>query len=102
MIKSTTTQNLDNKQITIRNNADHIIYGGIYSNFYQRVNEIQTSANNPLSISKEFYKEIKTKSGDRLEKLSQESVLNPGDVVVSRIILKLDRDMDYLTLTDTR
>jgi hypothetical protein len=102
MIKSSTTQDLENKKISITNKAEHVIYGGIFSGFFQKTENIEKSKNNPLSITKEFYKEIKSKSGNRLEKITSSSIINLGEVIVSRIILKIDRDMDYLTLTDTR
>ena len=102
LIKSSTSQDLSGKTVNINNKADHIIYGGLFSGFYQKADKIIPSQDNPLSIKKEFYREIKTQTGDRLERISDNSVIVPGDVLVSRIILKLDRDMDYLTLTDTR
>jgi hypothetical protein len=102
MIKSSTSADLSGKLLKIQNKADHIIYGGLFSGFYQKADNVIVSKANPLSVKKEFYKEIKTQNGDRLEKLEKNSVIVSGDIIVSRIIIKTDRDMDYLTLTDTR
>ncbi len=102
LIKEETNTDLAGKTMRAKNNSNHIIYGGLFTSFYQKADKIQKPSNSPFSISKEFYREIKSKFGDKLEKVTSTTLIAPGDAIVSRIILKLDRDMDYLTLTDTR
>jgi uncharacterized protein YfaS (alpha-2-macroglobulin family) len=101
-IKSKTNKDLNGQSISVANNAPHIIYGAIYTQYYKKADQVRPSQGNTLKITKELYKQVKGKSGDELILLKGGELLKPGDILVSRIIIDTDRDMSYLSLIDTR
>lgn len=86
----------------IKNTSDHINYGGLYVQYYEAADKVKSSTDNPLKLRKELYVERIGKNGKELQLIDAGTKLKPGDVVVSRLIIETDRDMDYITLTDTR
>lgn len=87
--------------VSIINNTNHITWGGIYYTYLAPSSDIEADHNGPLSIEKEFYKLIVTKDGEQLVELKEET-LNPGDVLVSRMIVRSDRDMQFINIKDYR
>jgi len=55
-----------------------------------------------LSVEKELYVQRNTAAGPELELLSESLSLNPGDLVQVRVIIRTDRDMEYIHLKDMR
>lgn len=90
------------KQITVISNQESVIFGGIFTQYYQKADLVRSVIDNPLKISKEFYKESTGARGKELTLLKMNDKINVGDVIVARMIIKVDRAMSYLTLTDAR
>ena len=89
--------------LIIENNSDNISWGGIYYQYLEEVDKIEEDNQGPLSISKEIYKiKVDTKKGEQLIRINASNKLDPGDVIVSRMILKSDRDMEYINIKDMR
>ena len=61
-----------------------------------------TPAQTPLSLSKNLFREVNTSKGPVLEAVTDNKALKVGDKVVVRVILKTDRDMEYIHLKDMR
>ena len=76
-------------------------WGAVYWQYFEDMDKI-TPATTPLSVQKEFYVERNTPRGPELQKLTEGNVLKIGDRVKARIILKADRDMEYIHLKDGR
>lgn len=76
-------------------------WGSLYWQYFEDLDKI-TAAESPLSLSKKLFLEKNTAKGKLLEQIRDTSLLHPGDKVVIRIVLKSDRDMDYLHLKDMR
>jgi uncharacterized protein YfaS (alpha-2-macroglobulin family) len=76
-------------------------WGSIYWQYFEDMDKITTSAT-PLSISKQLFIERNSTTGKVLEPVTENNVLKPGDKLVIRLILKSDREMEYLHLKDTR
>lgn len=89
-------------EFSIKNNADHINYGGLYIQFWRDADKVKKFDGNPLSLRKELYLETTNAKGKALQLLKDGDKVQPGDVIVSRLIIESDRDMDYVALTDTR
>ena len=71
-------------------------WGAVYSQFKAPMTEIKEVAINEVSISKEYY--AYTQDG----KLHQTDNFKVGDKVKVRVIIKVNKDMDFVTITDER
>ena len=71
-------------------------WGAIYSQFKAPMTQIKEKAIEEVSISKEYY--VYAQDGS----LHQASSFKVGDKVKVRVIIKVNKDMDYVTMTDER
>ncbi|TAE26138.1 MAG: hypothetical protein EAZ92_11185 [Candidatus Kapaibacterium sp.] len=76
-------------------------WGGLYWQYFERLDKI-TSAASPLSLTKELFRQNATAKGLELEPITDKTVLRVGDVVQVRVVLRSDRDMEYIHLHDMR
>lgn len=76
-------------------------WGAVYWQYFEDLDRI-TPAETPLSIEKELYVQRNTSAGPKLELLSETDVLEPGDLVHVRVVIRTDRDMEYIHLKDMR
>lgn len=76
-------------------------YGSIYWQYIEDMDKV-TLAATPLSLTKQLFIETNTSQGKRLTPVNYGDVLKVGDKVIIRIVLKSDRDMEYLHLKDMR
>ena len=71
-------------------------WGAVYSQFKAPMTEIKEQAIEEVSISKEYY--VYAQDGS----LHQATSFKVGDKVKVRVIIKTNRDMDFVTMTDER
>ena len=71
-------------------------WGAIYSQFKAPMTQIQEKAIDEVSISKEYYAYAQDGS------LHQATSFKVGDKVKVRVIIKTNKDMDFVTMTDER
>ncbi len=76
-------------------------YGSVYWQYIEEMDKV-TSAATPLSLTKQLFTEANTAQGKKLTPVNKGDVLKVGDKVIIRVILKSDRDMEYLHLKDMR
>jgi uncharacterized protein YfaS (alpha-2-macroglobulin family) len=102
--KSWTGESIDKAKATIymSNPNENIAWGAAYYQYFEDINNIKGTNASPLMIEKQLYKEVMTNAGKTLALVDAKNILAPGDVLVSRIIVTVDRDMDYIHLKDLR
>ena len=84
------------------NNANtSLSYGAVYWQYFENLDKI-TSAGSPLALQKQLFIEKITSTGKVLASVQENDLLKIGDKIIVRIILKSDRDMEYLHLKDMR
>ena len=71
-------------------------WGAVYSQFKAPMTEIKEKAIEEMSISKEYY--VYAQDGS----LHQATSFKVGDKVKVRVIIKTNKDMDFVTMTDER
>jgi uncharacterized protein YfaS (alpha-2-macroglobulin family) len=76
-------------------------WGAIHWQYFEHMDRITASAS-PMGLMKQYFIERKTERGPVLEKLKDEDDLKVGDKLVSRIELRVDRDLEYVHLKDLR
>lgn len=75
-------------------------WGAMYWQYYQSLEKI-TQQNGSLSISKKLYLEKMSNQAKQLVPIEQ-TVINKGDKVITRLVISTDRDLDFVALKDLR
>lgn len=91
----------DMGDIIVTNNSKGTAWGGVYWQYFEESHHIK-SAHTSLKIEKELYKVTLNQQGEFLTKLTDENSLQIGDKVIVKLIIKADRDMEYIHLKDMR
>ncbi|NNE47153.1 MAG: hypothetical protein HKN37_10880 [Rhodothermales bacterium] len=76
-------------------------WGALYWQYFEQLDRI-TPAETPLSIEKKLFREELSNAGPVLRPLDQIDDLATGDKIVVRVIIRVDRDMEYVHLKDMR
>ncbi|MDZ4122268.1 MAG: hypothetical protein U1C33_07585, partial [Candidatus Cloacimonadaceae bacterium] len=76
-------------------------WGALYWQYFENLDQI-TPAQSPLSLQKTLYLQKSSPSGPLLEPIIEGASLKPGDKVISRIVLRSDRDMEFVHMKDMR
>lgn len=95
-ITVTTTSTID------PTNKSAISYGAVYWQYFEDMDKITAPADNPLSITKKWFIERTTDKGTVLDAITEGSQVKVGDKVVVQLILKSDRELDYVHVKDMR
>ena len=88
----------DLSKITISNPNSNMAFAGAYWQYLEHADKVKSYKATPLKIERVLYKEINTPSGKLLEKLPDHAELSPGDIVVSRVSIYAEQDMQFIHL----
>ncbi len=91
----------DMGNITITKKDKGIAWGALYWQYFQDLDKI-TQYETPLSLEKDLFIEINTESGPVIKPVDNNSSVEIGDKIIVRIIIRTDRDMEYIHLKDMR
>jgi hypothetical protein len=90
----------DMAKVTVSKSSSGTAWGGLYWQYFENLDRI-TQQQTPLKVSRELYVERNTDKGPVLEKM-QDAGCRMGDKIKVRIILSVDRDMEYVHMKDLR
>ncbi|MBK8152039.1 MAG: hypothetical protein IPK61_02505 [Saprospiraceae bacterium] len=76
--------------------------GAAYIQYFERLDKVPVAGDNPLNIKKEIYRKKNTDKGPVLTAITDNEKIRRGDIMTSRIIIRTDRDMEYVHLKDMR
>jgi len=88
-------------KVSVTRTDDGIAWGALYWQYFERLDRI-TFAESPLRIEKRLFRKKNTSAGPVLVEISEGEYLDVGDAVISRIIIRTDREMEYVHLKDMR
>ncbi|WP_321424819.1 alpha-2-macroglobulin family protein [uncultured Bacteroides sp.] len=88
-------------QIKIEKRDAGIAWGAVYAQYLEETDKVKQQGKE-LNVSKTLYVERLVNGVKELQPLKTNAKLKVGDKVVSRIIIKVDRDMDFVQLKDQR
>jgi len=86
--------------ISLSKNTEGVSWGAVYWQYFEDLDKI-TPHKTPLHLEKELFIEKNSKSGPVLTSIQEEDI-KVGDKIVVRIILRVDRAMEYVHLKDMR
>lgn len=88
-------------KLEINNPNKGIAWGAAYWQYFENLDKI-SGTTSPLHVEKELYLKTNTNKGKELQAITAESPIRIGDEVVVRVIIKADRDYEYVHLKDMR
>ncbi len=87
--------------VTVTKPSAGVAWGALYWQYFEDIDRV-TPAATPLSIERQLYREARTASGPQLEQLTATTPLRVGDALVVRLVLRTDRELEYVHLKDQR
>lgn len=90
----------DMATVTVTNNSKIANWGALYWQYFENMDKI-TQANTSLTIDKKLYIHQRTASGDQLVLIDNNN-LKVGDLLTVRLVIKTDRNLEYIHLKDMR
>ncbi|MEM1069217.1 MAG: alpha-2-macroglobulin family protein, partial [Planctomycetota bacterium] len=86
--------------IRVKKVDEGVAWGGVHWQYLEDISKISPHEGNPLELTKQLYVKQFTDKGPLLERV--DGPIKVGDELVVRIVLRSDRDMEYLHLKDHR
>lgn len=88
-------------RVRVVNKNSNPAWGALYWQYFEQMDKI-TAHETPLKLEKKFFLVVSTDKGPVLEPVTGTTRLKPGDRLKVRIVLRVDRDMDYVHMKDLR
>ncbi len=88
-------------KVQIRKTGKGIAWGGLYWQYFENLDKINF-AGTPLQIEKKLFIRKFTDTGEKMYPVDENTKLKVGDLIRVRIVIKVDRDMEYIHLKDMR
>jgi uncharacterized protein YfaS (alpha-2-macroglobulin family) len=87
--------------ITVTKSTAGVAWGSVYWQYFENLDKI-TPAATPLSMKKELFVVRITPTGEVIEPITSGAKIKVGDKIKVRIVLRSDRDMEYVHMKDMR
>ncbi len=88
--------------VELQNKGTQLAWGGLYYRYLEDIDNVTASEQNALQLQRTIYRVQSTDRGERLEVLTGQSPLRPGDRLRIRLEGRADRDMEFVHLNDLR
>ncbi|MBN2399158.1 MAG: hypothetical protein JXI33_02325, partial [Candidatus Aminicenantes bacterium] len=85
--------------VTVKKDEPGIAWGGVHFQYFEDMSKVSSHQTN-LKLEKKLFVKRDSKGGPVIEPV--QGPLQPGDLLVNRIVLRVDRDMEYVHLKDLR
>jgi uncharacterized protein YfaS (alpha-2-macroglobulin family) len=87
-------------QITVKKLDEGVAWGSVHWQYLEDMSQITPHEGTPLKLTKQLYTKQHSKQGPVLQPVA--GPVEVGDELVVRIVLRTDRDMEYIHLKDYR
>lgn len=91
----------ESRQLSIRKEGKAPAWGAVYNQYFENINQVKKQEG-ILSVEKKLFVEINQETGQQIRPVSPEHPLRVGDKVIVRLVIRTDREMDYVSLKDLR
>jgi hypothetical protein len=88
--------------VKVKNTGKVVAWGSLYWQYFEDMDKIKAFEETPLSINKQVFREESTTTGPVLKSINEQTRLKPGDKLIVRLEIRVDRDMEYIHLKDMR
>lgn len=97
-------------KVTVTKTDEGVSWGGLHWEYLEEIGKVTAHGETPLKLEKELYRRVLTDAGPKLEKVAGGEQgaaggfpsVKVGDELVCRVVLRTDRDMEYVHLKDYR
>jgi uncharacterized protein YfaS (alpha-2-macroglobulin family) len=86
--------------VTVTKTDEGVAWGSLHWQYLENITKVTPHDGSPLKLEKKLFKRIYTKAGPTLEAVN--GAVSVGDEIVVRIVLRSDRDMEYVHMKDHR
>lgn len=95
------------KTLHVEKMTDGVAWGAVYAQFAEKLEHVEKSSREvlgslPLSVERTFLVERVENGRVQWETVNEKTRLHPGDKLISRLVVKVDRDMEFVQLKDAR
>ncbi len=87
-------------QVTVKKIDEGVAWGSLHWQYLEDMSKITPYEGTPLKLTKQLYVKKNTSKGPTLQQV--DGPVEVGDELVVRIVLRTDRDMEYIHLKDYR
>jgi uncharacterized protein YfaS (alpha-2-macroglobulin family) len=87
-------------KITVKKVDEGVAWGSVHWQYLEDISKVTAHEGTPLKLSKELYVKKNSPKGPVLDKVTEAVAV--GDELVVRVILRVDRDMEFVHLKDHR
>ncbi len=94
--------NRDLGKISVQKKDNGPAYGAVYWQYFEKLNKVENQLNKELNVTKMLFKEVSSEKGKVLTPIANQGELSVGDKVVVRLVVRADRDMDFVQIKDMR
>jgi len=91
----------DMNRITVAKAGAGPAWGAVYGQYFEDLDKIK-SAKTGLNVEKSLFVEKITATGKSLLPIAENQSLKVGDKVIVRLVVRADRDLEYVLLKDMR
>ncbi|MBN1697040.1 MAG: hypothetical protein JW881_05975 [Spirochaetales bacterium] len=91
----------DMGKVTVEKKTGGVAWGALYWQYFEELDKI-TPYKTPLGLEKTLTLTVDTEKGRILKPVKKTTVLSTGDLLTVRIVLRVDRDMEYVHMKDMR
>jgi uncharacterized protein YfaS (alpha-2-macroglobulin family) len=88
--------------ITVKKSDQGVSWGSVHWSYLEDISKVTPHEGTPLKLEKKLYKRTYTKAGPVITPVKEGEAIAVGDEIVVRIVLRTDRDMEYVHLKDHR
>ncbi|TWT53395.1 MG2 domain protein [Rubripirellula amarantea] len=86
--------------VTLTKVDDGVAWGSLHWQYLEDLSKVTPHDGTPLTLTKQLFVKENTKDGPKL--MPVDGAVNVGDELVVRVVLRSDRDMEYVHLKDHR
>ena len=87
--------------ITLSKKDNGIAWGSLYWQYFEDLNKI-TSSKTPLKLTKKLFLKTNSDTGKKLVEINENSTITIGDLITVRVVLQVDRTMEFVHMKDMR
>jgi len=87
-------------KIKVTKHDEGVAWGSVHWQYMEDISKVTPHEGTPLKLTKQLFTKVNTSKGPQLKPIS--GGLKTGDELVVRLVLRTDRDMEYIHMKDQR
>jgi uncharacterized protein YfaS (alpha-2-macroglobulin family) len=89
-------------QVIIKNRNSVPAWGALFWQYFEKIDKLKESGSSFLSIKKDLYLKTDSRPNNEMIPITEECKLKAGDILSVRLVIKADRDMEFIHIKDMR